>query len=386
MHQERGRIPPVTKFKLYRPRLLQKLLAIPARLDFSAFSSMPDWCDWATISLQRLPVPYWLVVTGLTMLAAVEQLVEYGLRDPSFERIAIEEALTLSAVPVMFVYMLLALPLLKDFTVNALQQLRPVIQINDREYNEHVRRMICIGPWVELILLAASIAVILLLLVIAHAPTPIGGGEARLPSQWLPMGLILLVYIILGWLLLLLLYSSIRLGRGLGALARRPLTINVFDPTRLLPFGQLGLRHSLTVAGLILVLIIPLGRPTEVIDYTVIALLSLGSLLSLIFPLRGVRLQVRRAKTSVLHHLSDQFQQIQTTLINDQQLEQKELETLSKSAQELDSIRRLVLSGPDWPFRNASATVRAVLTAMSPLLYFVITELMRLYLMPLLTG
>ncbi|HXF63138.1 MAG TPA: hypothetical protein VNK95_16045 [Caldilineaceae bacterium] len=379
-------MPPATKLKASGRRLLKKLLAIPPRLNFSAISAAPEWCDWAAISLQRLPVPYWLMVAAFAMLAVIEQLVEHGLRDPLFERLSTERTLALSAVPVMFVYVLLALPLLKNFTIGALQQLRPVIQINDREYNEHVRQMVCIGPRVELVMLAVSACVILLLLIVARAPTPMGGGEARLPRQWLPASLILVVYTLLGWLLLLLLYSSIRLGRGLDALAQRPLTINVFDSTRLLPFGQLSLRHSLTVAGLILVLVIPLGRPTEIIDYMVIALLSLGSLLSLILPLRGVRLQVRRAKTAVLHHLSDQFQQIQTTLINEQQLDQKELEGLSKSAQELDNIRRLVLSGPDWPFRNATATLRAVLTAISPLLYFVITELIRLYLMPLLIG
>src|SRR5690606_8124337 len=249
-----------------------------------------------------------------------------------------------------------------------------------------LRRTVCVDLRLDLLLLVTSAVVVSLLLAVLRLPTPMGGGITYLPANWWQAGTILLGYTLFCWLLFLLLYSSIRLGTGLSELAQQPLTVNAFDLTHLLPFGDLSLRHSLTLVGLILVLIVPLGRPTQMIDYLIIAELSLGSLLSLILPLRGVRQQIGRAKRLVLHHLSDQFFQVQANLINDQSLDHTELEQLSKKAQELDQLRRMVLATPIWPFRNMAATIRAVLTAMSPVIYFMVTELVRTYLLPIFTG
>jgi hypothetical protein len=346
-----------------------------------------DFCIQADVGLQRLPAPYWLWVALCTAFLLFAQGVEYSLRGAASEDFFVLERLPQRlAVPLVFLYILVAMPMLKAFTVEALTQLRPVVRIPEKEYDAFMRRMVCVDLRLDVLLLLASTILVVLLLAVLGLPTPMGAGVTYLPAVWWQAGTILLGYSLLGWVLLLLLFSSIRLGSGLGELAQKPLTVNVLDPTHLLPFGHLSLRHSLTLVGLILVLILPLGRPTEMIDYLVIVELSLGSVLSLILPLRGVHTQIRRAKLTVLRHLSDQFFGIQQSIVEDQKLERAELETLSKNATDLDQLRRLILSTPTWPFRNVAATVRAVLTAMSPLLYFLITELMRTYMLPLFTG
>ncbi len=343
-----------------------------------------DCVPWVIARLQRLPIPYWSVVLLCTVLALLEQLVEYRLRGRLLSSITPNTALRLMAVPAMIAYIMVALPVLKDSTVRALGQLRPVVEVSDQEYMRHVLRIVCIRPLVEMVLFGMSVVVVVGYLVVLRQPTPMSGGSATLPSNPFDAGLILFVYILLGWLLYTLIYTSVRLGTGLGALARQPLTVNVFDPTLLLPFGRLALRHSLTLVGLILVLVVPLGRPTEFVDYLVLGLLSLGALASLVFPLRGVRLQVRRAKDETMHHIYDQYCDVQASLLGRRYIAQEDLQQLTDRANELSDLRKLVLSGPDWPFRDATAVLRAVLTTLSPVLYFVITELIRVYLLPFL--
>lgn len=371
-----------------RNSFVQRLRAIDYRALLRPSPSEDlDPCIRAEFGLQRIPAPYWLCVTVCSGFALFAQIVEFSLRGATLEDFLVMDRLPQRlAVPLVFVYLLVALPMLKTFTAQALEQLRPVVRIPEGDFRAFMRRMICVNLQLDLFLMLVSTGLVVLLLAVLRLPTPMGGSITYLPPTWWQAGTILLNYSLLGWLLLLLLYSSIRLGKGLGELARKPLTVNVFDPTPLLPFGHLALRHSLTLVGLILVLIVPLGRPTEMIDYLVIAGLSLGSLLSLILPLRGVYFQIRRAKTGVLHHVSDQFYRIQSDLVGDQRLDKNELENLSKSASDLDHLRRLILITPSWPFRNVYATTRAVLTAMSPLLYFLITELIRVYILPFITG
>lgn len=376
----------ITEHTLTRRGLLQRLRATNYRFVLHP-SAGDDFCIRSEFGLQRLPAPYWISVLLCGGFALFAQVVEFTLRGATLEDILVQgRLLKVVAVPLVFLYMLVALPMLKNYTVEALTRLRPVIRISDQEFNTFLRRMVCVDLRLDLILLVTSAVVVSLLLAVLRLPTPMGGGVTYLPPDWWRAGTILLGYTLFGWLLFLLLYSSVRLGTGLSELAQQPLTVNAFDLTHLLPFGDLSLRHSLTLVGLILVLIVPLGRPTQMIDYLVIAELSLGSLLSLILPLRGVRLQIGRAKRLVLNHLSDQFFQVQANLINDQSLDHTELEQLSKKAQELEQLRRMVLATPIWPFRNMAATIRAVLTATSPVIYFMVTELVRTYLLPIFTG
>jgi hypothetical protein len=52
----------------------------------------------------------------------------------------------------------------------------------------------------------------------------------------------------------------------------------------------------------------------------------------------------------------------------------------------LVNLRKTILESPNWPFRSNTAVARAVLAAMSPLIYFVLTELVRVYIVPVLVN
>jgi hypothetical protein len=352
----------------------------------SPAADVQKWQACRRVALRRLPLPFWALLTAVGVLTIVEQTVEYSLRGAGLEGLNARRVVMLLAVPAMFVYLIVALRALRSGTVEMLSRLRRVVRISDAALDVYIERIVCIPRVVEWLLLAASALFVGLLLVVLRTPTPMGGGVVRLPSDPLPAALILGTYTLLGWYLLLLLYTSTRLGSQLSLLARESIQINVFDPLDRLPFGQLSLLHSLTLAGLILVLVIPLGRPTEVIDYVVLALLSLGSLFALILPLRGVRQQVVRAKEQVLERLYFEFAQLQDALMASDDPDAETLKQWADRAQVLEELRMRVLRAPAWPFRNATATVRAGLAALSPILYFLITELLRTLLTPLLAG
>lgn len=343
------------------------------------------WGRWATVGLQRVPVSHPAIVAGVGIITLIEQVVEYSLRDPTFSDLTLEVLLSLLAVPAMCVYTLIALRALKSGTITALQDLRTEVQVTDAEYGRHVRQMLRIDRTTEALLLVVSAIIVIGLLVLARAPTPTSAGQSYLPSAPLTALFILATYTLLGWLLLLLVYTSVRLGRELDRFAQRPLNVNVFDPTNLLPFGRLSLLHSMTLVGLIFVLVVPLGRPTELVDYLVIVLLSLGSLLSLILPLRGVRRQMSTAKNEMLERLNRQFHDVHAALENVGELETAEVEELLKRADALARLRTMVRSAPTWPFRTVYAGVRAGIAAMTPLIYFILNEVLRAFVLPALT-
>jgi hypothetical protein len=155
------------------------------------------------------------------------------------------------------------------------------------------------------------------------------------------------------------------------------LAINVLDPYALLPFGQLALMHSLTLVGLILLIVIPAGLPEFFEEYLVVILVSLGSLWTLVGPLWGVHRQIQRAKRVVLERLHDQFRDIQQTILDGSPFEREELDDLSSRAEKLIKLRTLVWEAPNWPFRTSAGAIRAVLAALTPLSLVVLQELVQ---------
>jgi hypothetical protein len=190
-------------------------------------------------------------------------------------------------------------------------------------------------------------------------------------------------YTIFGWAGLCLVASSLRFGRGLGALARQPLTVNVLDNENLLPFGRLSLRHSLTVAATILLFVIPLGAPGDLVEYSVVALASLASLSALVIPLMGVHSQLEKERTKVATRINCQLAECQSRLMSTGDLTHQDLAELSDRADKLVGLRAIIHKSPTWPFRNLSSVVRVVLAAMSPLLYFILNEMIRTYILPI---
>jgi hypothetical protein len=206
----------------------------------------------------------------------------------------------------------------------------------------------------------------------------------RLPAS-LPQALLTITaYTIFAWAGLALVWSTVRFGWGLGSLAEQPLTINTLDPDNVLPFGRLSLRHSLTVAVTVLLFVIPLGAPGDLLEYSVLAAASLASLSALIFPLWGVHRQMGQARNRVTARISQELAGCQSRLMECADVSSDVLSELSERTEKLIGLRSTVYRSPTWPFRNASSAVRVVLAAMSPLLYFVLNEIVRTYVLPML--
>jgi hypothetical protein len=342
------------------------------------------WSAWATVALDRLPLPYPLTVALVGLLTVAEQVVEWSLDDPTFSNVTLQGVVRFLAVPALAVYMLVVLRILKDRTVEELVDLRPAVLVSDQEYDDHVRRIVSADRRAELALLVTSVAGVLTLFVMLRAPLPIA--RSRLPADLPAAALISATYVLFGWLVLTLVYAGIRQARALGSLARCPLRINVFDPTNLLPFGRLSLLISLSIAGIILMLVIPLGRPTQFTSYLVILLSSFPSVLALVVPLWGVHQQMDQAQERVLASIHEQLTDIQRALLRGTEADMENLASLADRSATLVTLRKIIQESPNWPFKDTAQTARAIATAMSPLIYFILTEVIRAYLVPALGG
>lgn len=344
--------------------------------------SQPQWKTWTRLSLDGLRVPYWAAALLLGAIVFAGQVVERSLAGPLSELLAPRVLAFRLALPVLTIYMLLALKTLKTSALPILADVRSAVQVSDDAYDQYVRRMLHTSRRAEAILAGAALAIVLAWFLIFRLPLPLMG-DIYLPSNPWQALVILASYLIFGWAGLTLVYSSLRFGRGLAGLTESPLTINVFDPDDLLGFGRLSLRHSLTVAMTILLFVIPLGAPSEPAEYTVLLLASLASLSALIFPLWGVHKQMAHARDKTTSRIGLELADCQSCLMTAPALDASTLSELSSRTEKLLSLRSAIYKSPTWPFRSMPSVVRVVLAAMSPFLVFIINEIIRTYLLPM---
>ena len=57
---------------------------------------------------------------------------------------------------------------------------------------------------------------------------------------------------------------------------------------------------------------------------------------------------------------------------------------LADRTDKLVLLRTTMYKSPSWPFRNASSIVRVSLASLSPLIYLILSEMLRAYLLPFL--
>ena len=343
------------------------------------------WSGWATFALERLPLPYWLIVALAGVMALAEQVLEYSLDDPAFSRLTAAAVTRLLVYPLMAIYILMFLRILKTGAVKALTELRSTVLINDQEYDEHVRRMVSANWRIELALLGLSTAIVLNMFLVSRSD--LLNSESTLPAALPAAVFITANYVFLGWLLLTQVYCSIRHAVALRALAQRPLVVNVFDPANLLPFGRLSLLHSLPNMGVILIPLIIFGPPTEA-GYLVIAF-SLVGLLALFIPLWGVYKQIGQAKSRVVTSIHEQLTEIQNALLHGSGAGTGNFGNVAEMADRtgaLAELRKMIQESPNWPFKDTAEVARAILAVASPLVYFVLNEVIRVYLLPILAN
>jgi hypothetical protein len=278
------------------------------------------------------------VVVVIGVLAAVEQLLEYLTAPPGYGYDTVLEALRYGGVIViLIVYMLIYLGLLKRQTIGGLTRLRPSVKIGDQEYVECARRMLNADRRAELILFVISVAVVCWLFFVKGIALQ-NWTKPGLPDSALLTAFFVSIYVLLGWLLLLLFYSSVRLARGLGRLARKPLVVNVYDPGNLLPFGELSLMQSLAAVGLFLIPILSLGPPRSGGGFIVLGL-SVLSLGALFIPLIGVHRQIDKAKDAALDDLYARLMQTHTAAMAVPPAQGPALADLANRAALLNNLR-----------------------------------------------
>jgi hypothetical protein len=341
------------------------------------------WRSLSKTLLDRIPLPFAVKVVILVGLVAGEQALEESLVGPQQGASALSRITIRLAVPALVVYMLLSVRLMKDRVIRALVQLRPSVRVDDDEYDVLVRRMVYRPSIVDIGLFLLALAGNFILFVVLDSPPPIGGSFS-MPSSPLAAGYIVFAYSLLGWLVYGLLYTGVQHAAGLGRLGSRLLLVNVYDPENLLPFGSVSLLHSLVLAGVIVIPIVMLGRPDSPASRMLIILNTLGSLMTLILPLVGVYRQMRSAKIQTLGLISVQLMAAQAALIQLVDPRSESVSDLNARTTALVTLRKTILESPNWPFRSTTAVVRAVIAAMSPLIYFVLIEVARAYVVPVL--
>ncbi len=336
------------------------------------------WSAWPATALERLPLPYALTVALLSLLALGEQLLEYSIERAAVGAPPAISPARLVVFPILVAYVLGQVMVLKGVAVKALAELRTAVLVSDEDYESYVRRMVSANRRMELLLLVVSVVVVLTLFVGMRAD--LLNTNRSLPHSVPAAAYIILMYVLLGWLLLTVAYTSIRHGRALYALAHQPLAINVFDPTSLEPFGRLGLMLSLPIVGVVLVPLILFGAPTK--GGYVVILLSAVSFLALFVPLWGVHQQIERAHKRALVAIHSQLQEIQDILLQGIKADVPDLGALTSRTGMLIQLRKTIQEAPKWPFRDSAGLARAVVAVSSPLVYFVLDELIQTYLLP----
>lgn len=345
-------------------------------------ASEKRWAQWAKLAVERLPWRYSWTVAVLWLAGLGEQALEEWYLDPTFASLGLRIGKRIGFLA-LALYTPLMLKLLRLRAVTALAELRPIVQVGDGVYEARVRRMIGADKRAEWILLLLAVVTVVVWFVLLRNRLPISGAAPLyLPRELLPALFMLVTYSLLGWVLLVLFFVTLQLGLGLGGLANHPLAVDPYNTGPLLPFGRLAALHSLSVAGVVFMMILSLGQPNQLLDYAAVALLSLASVLALVAPIWGVYRQMEKARLAALGEINRQLKQIHTTLLGQPELPPVEVGGLANRTAALVHLRTVIKESPKWPFRNEAAIARSFVAALTPLIYFILNETMRIYILP----
>ena len=340
-----------------------------------------QWAAWPVTALERGRLSYRWTIVVVTLLGfaslAFDVVLHYAVQGiwPAAQ-------LAFGVVGIVAaIYILFALRTLRQMSRRTLVQLRSSVMIDDAQYEGFARRLLAADGRVELGLLVVAVLLVVVFLVLPPNQLPELASFGLIGS--IGSIVVAVFYTILFWLLLSLVYLGIRSSRALSQLARQPLTVNVFDPEPLLPFGRLSLALSLTFVGMFLIPLIIMGPPSRQGGGWFVIGLSVFTLLALFVPLWGVHRQIVDAREDVLGRVCGDLMTIQQSLLNAPSQDTEQLQALSQRTEVLFSFRKHILSAPSWPFRDIGSIFRAVLVATSPLIYFLLNQLMQSYLFPI---
>lgn len=339
-----------------------------------------QWDRWPLLALERWRLPYGWTVVLVAALGIASLVADTVFRYQKGGVWPARDVAVGIASVVVVVYALIDMRIVKRVSGRALMELRPAVQISDAAYDQFVRRLLYADGRVETLLLVLAAVFVLVFLVLP--PDQLRGLPHVGLIESLGILLITLYYTLLFWLLLSLVYVSFRNARTLGALARQPLIVNVFDPVGLLPFGRVSMVQGMAFVGAFLIPFIIVGPPTRQGGGWLVVGLSVIGLLAIFLPLWGVHRQIVKARHDILAGITRELMAVQHALLTGAAQETDALRLLSQRTDLLLQVRKQILSGPTWPFRSSAAVLRVVIAASSPVIYFTLNHLIQTYLFP----
>lgn len=336
-----------------------------------------------TLGVRLRRAAYPILTIASVGIVAGGQLVEDLADSPPLQML---EAIFLSqrwTVIALVLYALVMWVLLDLTARRSVASVRHVVKIDPAAFDGYVQRMRRPAPVVDGAIFLGCMLINVILFVGLRADLltddPVLDTATKLPPEPIAATIVILGYTVIGWAFLRLIYVAARLVRQLGKLSREPLSIDVFDTSDLLPFGNIALALALAPAGVILIPLVGLGVPTTVVGWSVIVEATLAIVLALLLPLRGIHSQMSAAKDASLTKLSARIGELYETVSGRLPAEPSEATRVGATTSALIPLRKTVQEMTTWPFRDTVALGRAVLIASAPLIYATLSEVIRVF-------
>jgi len=338
---------------------------------------------WRSLGERPLRVLSWLFLIVAVGLVAVGQLTEDLADSDPLQLLSPASAIRRWTIIFAVLYMLVISRVVDGLVERSLRALEPILKAHGNRPKHYAHRMRRPGILVDGVLLGFSALAVTALFVAIGSSLPIDdpvtNQPLHLPSSSAGAILVLAQFAVVGWAVVSLVYSTIRRAWALGQLSREPLEVDVFDTTKLLPFGNIALATALAPAGIIVILLVGFGRPSALLSWSVLLLATSASLLALLLPLRGIHRQMAETKQHALSGINAGIRKVYERLNGASKLSAGEAAGLSNETATLIALRKTVSEMTTWPFQDTLAFGRAVLIASAPLIYTIISELIKVF-------
>jgi hypothetical protein len=339
----------------------------------------------------RRTAPLLVVVVGVALVAAAQLMEDLADSEP-LQLLSPTTAIRRWTVIVAVLYMLAIARSVDGLVVRSMAALRDDVQLDEGAFERYTRRLRRLDSRTEVLLLAGAAAVVIGLFPVLGSSLPIDDpvtNEPRHVPGLSAEGIVILAgYTVLGWAVLSLVACTVRRARALGQLSREPFRVDVFDTSNLLPFGNMALAASLAPAGIIVILLFGFGRPSAPVSWSVLLLATGASILALLLPLRGIHRQMSMAKHAAVGGLNSRIRELHERVESSPgapepasrgEAARQEIAWINDRVSTLVNLRRTVQEMTTWPFRDTLAFGRAVLIASAPLIYTVMSELIKVF-------
>lgn len=328
--------------------------------------------------------PYLLLLVAVALVVAGQVAEDLADSQP-LQLLAPMSALRRWTLIVAVLYMLAISLVIDRLVMQSLAALDRLVRMKPERFRDYMDRMRRPSLPIEIVLLVvAGILVAGLfwgLRTSLPIDDPVTNAPMFLPADVLGAAAVLIEYTLVGWAVLTLVWTTVRRARALGRLSREPLQVDVFDTTNVLPLGNIALATALAPAGVVVILLFGFGAPSSPISWALLVLVSVASLVALLLPLRGIHGQMEgardRALSDINHRLRDSYADLRELKTEPADA----MAALRNRVATLIDLRRTVSEMTTWPFRDTLAFGRAVLIALAPLIYTVLNELIKVFLL-----